>query len=385
MVEGAINALDIGTTEVGRIPELELVLVDLQNVDRIRSDAYLTRYAEAIMQAERPGDTPLPLDGLDLLMFRLRFDFAHRYGGWVPLIAKNRPITTAEGEINGGGKINGGGEINGGGGGPFILDGCKPLINGRKKSGADVTICVLDTDVYNHPEFVGRNVEGLAEGAGPEDGPPMAGHGTFGVGLILEQAPAATIKCRRVLEPDGGADLWDVARQIMALESAGELDADILHMPWGCLTRDGKAPYLLEATITKIARADRVMVAAAGNHGDCVDREVPRNAPCYPAALSRVVSAGAEGPLGELTDFTPKPRSAPWIDYAGGGYRVHSTYLRDRCAKWSGTSFSAARYTGLLAAEKRPGAGPDARGKSIGEIARRLAGDWRRRYDEHYG
>ncbi len=259
-------------------------------------------------------------------------------------------------------------------------------------------ICVLDTAVYRHAAFDGYDIHGLEENTGPVDGPGMAGHGTFGVGLILKQAPAATVICHPVLDQDGSGDLWGVAQKMMELERTGELRADILHLPWGCLTRDGKAPYVLAAAVTKLHRPDRVIVAAAGNHGDSVDPAVPQSAPSYPAALPEARAVGASGPRQELTDYTPKPRSAPWIDVAELGDRVRSTYLGNGFAQWSGTSFAAARFTGMLAAGAANGTGtgessglgsePESGAvttkRDIAEEAKQLVDRWRHQYDEDY-
>lgn len=399
-VRKAVEDLKIGFVDQDdRIPELGLRLISLENVGVINGDIYLRRYAESILQAERPGDFPLAVDDLDLLLFQLRFDFARRYGGWVPTIAKNRPITTGEGvgDLNGGlprgparsarlganGDIIGDGEINGGGGGPIVLDRAVNVIEGQPDAGQDVRIAVLDTQVYEHDVFKGRDVHGVQEGNGPAGGPAMAGHGTFGVGLILGQAPAARIDCHRVLDDDGSAMLWSVVQTMMKLETDKQLDVHILHLPWGCVTRDGKAPFVLAAAIAKLYRPGRVIVAAAGNHGDSADPAVSPSTPGYPAGLSEALAIGATGPRGELTDYTPRPRLNPWIDIAECGDRVRSTYLGNGFAQWSGTSFAAARFTGLLAAGATEFTVTSER-RDLAKEAKHLVSEWREAYEKDY-
>src|SRR5437764_809280 len=171
------------------------------------------------------------------------------------------------------------------------------------KTGQRVTVGVLDTCIAAHPWLEGgwtapRDQTILPRRSGPYR--PQQGHATFVTGLILRQAPGATVRVRPVLNEAAVANSWDVAKAIVEFGRTGGLD--IMNLPFVCYTEDGQPPL---ATSTAIDRLDPniVVVAAAGNHGKDPSN-FDRRRPAWPAALDRVVAVGATDGK-RIADFTP--------------------------------------------------------------------------------
>jgi hypothetical protein len=184
--------------------------------------------------------------------------------------------------------------------------------------------------------------------------------------------------------PDGTASVWEVARRLVRMADDG---LDIVNLSFGCYTDDGRPPLVLDRAIQRLAPTT-VIVAAAGNHGDVQASEgaLPTpNTPLWPAAFGfpGVIGVGACDANLVTAPFTPRdptvdpapdgePKAAPWIDLLADGVEVCSLYLdgevdlppadgetRRACfageAIGDGTSYSAARVTGALAALTVPG------------------------------
>jgi hypothetical protein len=313
----------------------------------------------------RPVD---PEDPVDAVLGRLRHFFETRYASWSPTMGKNRTL----GQVTDGGSIS-----HGGGSSPRPAP---PGPRRRGRAGLGMTVGVLDTALYPHPDLAGGYV-----GVSGDDvldpvqvrrrtrQPYAAGHATFVTGLVLEKAPAATVRVHSILNARGEATSWDVARAIVAL---GRTGIQILNLSLVCYTRDGKAPLALATAIDRLD-PEILVVACAGNHGDPTLTKLAdddHRKPSWPAALDDVVAVGsaerdpgaAPGSRGyTLSDFTPW--DAVWIDVVTRGENVRSTYFTgtgfesdpdrepseaefDGWAQWSGTSFSAALLTGQVAA-----------------------------------
>jgi Subtilase family len=284
-----------------------------------------------------------PLDGVLKLLYR---HFEDKYCGWAPSIGKNRVVRQVMGSHN----IGGGGRL-----GPkkaeqtFAARGTDP--------GRGVRVGIADTALYTHPWFAGTYLaepSALCEDPGA-DADYALGHATFVAGLILKQAPGATLEVRRVLNANAHADSWNVAKDLVLFADSG---LDVLNLSFGCFTDDNKPPLVLSTAIDKLDPRV-VAVAAAGNHGATEDW----NRPVWPAAFERVVAVGATDDAGERQPWSPDP-AQPWVDVMAPGKDVVSTYLRiepfDGFATWSGTSFATAFVSGKLAAEIRSAGVPGA-------------------------
>lgn len=332
--------------------ELGLALMSLENIKTAAK-----RLSEGTRQPRTTkGDTKV-----DQVLALLRQRFADDYAGWVPTLGKNRLL----GHVVGGGKVSHGGDTP-----------PKPTpdrLDARKADpGQGVKVGVLDTAIANHPWLAGAWTaapDSILSGAS-HSMPSVAGHATFVAGVVIEQAPGCTVEVRRVLDQDGEATSWDVAKAIAAF---GESQLDILNLSFCCYTEDGQPPLVLSAAVEALDR-DVVVVAAAGNHGATTTRKEPDagRKPTWPAALDHVVAVGAAACDGTPAPFTPK--DAPWIDVYAPGINVLSTFP-DVCApltqqgtpakpnpqqsqngyvRWSGSSFSAAFVTGLIAGRTIP-------------------------------
>ncbi|MBO9556424.1 S8/S53 family peptidase [Cellulomonas sp.] len=305
----------------------------------------------------RSGERPVTVD--DVLV-SLRSTFERRYAGWVPTLGKNRLV----------GSVNGGGGSVSHGGGPAPTAANRPARWRHGTAGEGVTVGVLDTALYAHPELAGgylgaSSTDVLADSSAADATLPFAaGHATFVTGIVLDQAPRATVRVRAVLKSGGDATSWDVAKAIVSL---GRTGIQVLNLSLVCYTEDNKPPLVLSTAVDRLP-PDVLVIACAGNHGDPVlalaDDEHRR--PSWPAALDDVVAVGSAPPGSVPGRYEPSaftPLDAEWIDVLTVGEQVVSTYFTGKgagatgeptsfhgWAQWGGTSFSAALLTGKVAA-----------------------------------
>jgi membrane-anchored mycosin MYCP len=320
-------------TATKRSAELDLVLLDVGALPEI---------------GPRGGD------GLRELLEDLYTVFRNDYH-WVPTLGRNRHVAVVPTNKT----------IPGGDGAPAVAE-ASDVVFPTGSAGTGVRVAVGDTGLAQRPQFWGHVIAEpdprLAEG----DLPPEAvlGHGTFVTGLVLQQAPQATVRALKVLNAPEVTDTWDVATGLVGL--AGE-SVDILNLSLGCHTDDDQAPLVFRRLLERLG-PDVLVVAAAGNFGE----GEPRKA-LWPAALEDVVAVGATDDKGNRPDWSPDPERSPWVDVQARGQEVASTYLdgevvteytsdlRPELRKfrgygtWSGTSFAAARVTGMIAAVTQPG------------------------------
>jgi subtilisin family serine protease len=226
--------------------------------------------------------------------------------------------------------------------------------------GRGVRIGVLDTQIFPHPDLVGRFVVADPNALHPPTDKPVelrAPHSTFVTSLIVGRAQGAVVEVSNVLGDDGRGKAWDTVRQMMTFADAG---VDILNLSLGCRTADGHPPLLM-ARAAELLSQRMLLVAAAGNHHLSADP----TAPTWPAALPDVVAVGSLDPDGTPSDFSPR---LPWITCGAPGrkllgayYKGDVTMLDDAVdtfggyALWSGTSFATATVSGAVAARTVPG------------------------------
>lgn len=310
--------------------------------------------ADAVEKVSRlAGLSSPPPHPADAVIAGLRALSAARYGGWQPELGKNRLVDRVGG-------VNGI-VIHGDEAGPAITDSSLPTRAAGR--GRGVTVGIVDGPVSDHPWFAGAVEFGYADAvstAGTDAPRATAGHATFVSGLVLAQAPSATVRACAALGLDGTADAWDVATRIVALGNSG---VDVLNLSFGCFTGDDRPPMVLRQAIARIDPRV-VIVAAAGNH----DPESGlRRRPFWPAAFGRVIAVGAVSQRnGVLTTAAFSP-ALPWVDVEAPGVDALSTYLQaaelgdgstadfDGWARWQGTSFAAAVVSGMIARAVVPG------------------------------
>jgi hypothetical protein len=328
-------------------PLLGLALLSIDTDPRPATRWLLARLGSAAARVPAPDyDTDLTP-----LLAALRVYFGIRHAGWCPTLGKNRLV----GSVTGGDGI----VSHGGSGMPRVL--AEPLPRRTDGPGQDVTVGVLDTGIADHPWLAGGWTGHESDRLAPRPPyRPEEGHATFVAGLVLSQAPAATVRVRKVLRRPAVADCWTVATSIAEFGRSG---LDVLNLSFVCYTEDGEPPLALAHAVSQLG-PDVVVVAAAGNHGALGDHTEARR-PAFPAALDTVVAVGAVDR--DRTVAAYSPRDAEWVDLMALGTDVPSTYLTGLVcmgreerefagwATWSGTSFSAALVSGAIAARTVPG------------------------------
>ena len=349
------DLLGLAKLKIRSIDQARDILIPAEGLSALGRDeeekAALVRWV-----AEYPPAKSRP--SVDQVLWALRGVFSARFSGWSPTLGKNRSV----GQVHGAGEV-----IHGGGGDPVALDDGFPFKDRTDAPGQGVRVGVLDTAVSPHPWLAGGWTARFSDTVTDPAPPRFAqGHATFVTGLILRQAPGATVEVRKVLSDDGQAESWDVAKEIVEF---GRTGLDVLNLSFACYTEDGQPPMVLSVAMDRLD-PDLVVVAAAGNHGladqqnDVYNRADTRKA-AWPAALDDVISVGATDEKDVRADFSP---DACWVDVVTRGVLVPSTYLleatndhgeplrfTDGYARWSGTSFAAALVTGAIAASTRPG------------------------------
>ncbi|AUX08068.1 subtilisin [Halalkaliarchaeum desulfuricum] len=229
-------------------------------------------------------------------------------------------------------------------------------------TGEGVSVAILDTGIDAQHETLEEN---LGEGWATDDaecttdcqGGPFGGnnidecleewdddndHGSHvagtaaaadnGVG-VLGVAPDATLHAVKVLECDGGGTFDDIAAGI---EWSADQGHDVQNMSLGA---DSDSEVVSDA-IEDAADKGVVLVASAGNDGECTD--------CvgFPARHPEVIAVSATDEDDELADFSS---TGPEVELAAPGVDTLSTIPRDDYDEFSGTSMSAPHVSGAAA------------------------------------
>jgi membrane-anchored mycosin MYCP len=357
-IERALSANDrsdvVLTSE--KSPDLGLALLRISETEKTAGLLADRVTSERIPDDERYPDPEDSSSPIDRVIWALRTLFRHRYSGWIPLLGKNRLV----GRVHG---VNGI-VIHTGEHEPDMEH--KPLPPRGTGPGQGVRVGVIDTGLYPNEWLAGGWAARYSDLI-PSDASAttVAGHATFVTGLILSQAPGATVEVRRALNDQGEADSWTVAQEIVRLGRSG---VDVLNLSFACYTDDGQAPAVLATAIDRLD-PKIVVVAAAGNHADAPPEQTDgvdmRGVPAWPAALEDGIAVGAVDQAGRRAGFSP---AAPWVDLYARGVEVRSTFLSQALApgksaptpfggwaSWTGTSFAAALVSGAIAASTQPG------------------------------
>jgi hypothetical protein len=387
----ALTGLHVGIRTEHGDEQLGLALLSLVGLAEAAAEWQEDRgLVQRAMDAKRQGGAPdgTRLSPLDLLLRKLREQFAAANDGWVPDIGKNRVIAPVRGLPYVGGCAEG--EPGGLGLADPVLPpagsdrGWQPYHGER---GHGVRVGLLDTRLYPNPLLAGGYL------ASPHDLLPASGsvydaldgHGTFVAGLILQRAPGAGLIVRPVLSSQNALGrTWDVAKAMVRFADTG---VQILNLSFGCYTDDGQPPLILARAVSVLS-PQILLVAAAGNHGNIEElrkandplaapwtKNLKDTTPVWPAAFADVVAVGASDGDG-VADFSPK---AAWVDVTAPGVDVESTYLDGEVclastasdgqvkasggqikvfnglARWQGTSFAAGNVSGAVAAKIGPG------------------------------
>lgn len=214
--------------------------------------------------------------------------------------------------------------------------------------GTGVRVAVLDTGCQlSHPD-IGSGTSGKVKvwrnftGKRPTDVNDINGHGTHTAGTVgartnnARGVAAAGFDCHlavgKVLGNSGvGYDSWVANGITWSVDTAG---AKVISMSLGATG----ASTTLENAVDYAWGKGAVLVGAAGN-----DSNDTLN---YPAAFTNCIAVAATDNAGTLASFS---NFGVWVDIAGPGVEIASTYKGSNYALASGTSMATPHVSGVAA------------------------------------
>lgn len=185
-----------------------------------------------------------------------------------------------------------------------------------------------------------------------------AGHSTFIRTIIQRASPAAQIMCEGVIHNDGDGDETDISDALeRVFDTVGDKSKLLVNLSFSAYYDDDLEPPLIAFWIRELVAAGAVVVAAAGNNGECRKK--------FPAAMPEVLSVGSVGACGP-SSFS---NHGPWVDASAPGEDLISEFFNPfdgafepvitgavpdldefaGWAMWSGTSFATPTVLGALA------------------------------------
>lgn len=243
--------------------------------------------------------------------------------------------------------------------------------------GAGMRVAVLDTGVdLGHPALVSRLLPGRDFVDGDDEPAEVGGssrlgwgHGTHVAGLVALTAPAARIVPLRVLDPDGGGNVWVISEALLHAadpDQVGATDdgAHVINLSLGTT----QPTRILDAIVELVTCSDddddeddddysdpgfqqdkercninhgSVVIAAAGNGASATERH-------YPAAekAEGALSVAASTEASTLAAFS---NHGAWIQIAAPGEGLTSTVPGGGYGVWNGTSMAAPLAAGVAA------------------------------------
>jgi subtilisin family serine protease len=249
-----------------------------------------------------------------------------------------------------------------------------PMVDqAHAQAGANGRVAVIDTGW--HQPAGQEQVTSYLAGDGGEPEPYTAGqqlrlyqgHGTFIAGVIKCRAPKAQVTHYRIGDGIAVSETEMVDAIYRALnDPAGP--PHIINLSAGCHTRHGIGPLTFHRlwVDTLSAMPGTVLIAAAGNDAT--------NLPFYPAARGWAVGVGSldhrgNGPVSSFSNYGDSADvyllGRNHVNaFPQGGYvckeapnKRDKRYFGNGLARWSGTSFAAPVFAGLLAARLGPNPG----------------------------
>jgi hypothetical protein len=231
----------------------------------------------------------------------------------------------------------------------------------------DVVVRVVDTGILTHPWLAGHHVEYGESDIDPIPTSGMlarfAGHGTFVTGLILREAPGATVRMTRTPKWDDAV----VSNAIAAAIGDGE-EPMLLNLSFGGAASEGRrdVPRNIQTELQRL-NEHSVVVVSAGNDASSdvhypggLDDVVPAKIVTV-GAVDETLAAAAGAPP-EVAGFS---NHGDWVGCYASGVQVLGPYCYHQetpqpdiprvaqdfrgWALWSGTSFAAATVTGRIA------------------------------------
>lgn len=207
-----------------------------------------------------------------------------------------------------------------------------------------VTVCILDSGC-SEDHTVGESFLDTAD-----DLSDTIGHGTHICSLVREAAPEANVV---MLKCFGSQDTVNEEAIVAALYAAVDTyHADVINMSW---TLPKESDALHEAIVHAHDRG-AILVACTGN----LSVSTGLGTVAYPAAWDEVI-----GVAGVDLDEAGAPKTSLWYLY---GEAVEYC-ARGDCGDDKGSSYAAARVSGLIAAALQSGMDPPLIPESLAEMA----------------
>ena len=203
----------------------------------------------------------------------------------------------------------------------------------RRDAGKKVTVCILDSGCGDHQ---GEGESFLGEG---DDLTDSIGHGTRICALIREAAPEANVVMLRCFESQDSVNEEAIVAALYA--AVDTYHADVINMSW---TLPKESDALHEAILHAHDRGT-ILVACTGN----LSVRTGLGTVAYPAAWEEVI-----GVAGVDRDEAGAPKTSLWYLY---GEAVDFCARAD-CGDDKGSSYAAARVSGLIAAALQSGVEP---------------------------
>ncbi|CAM1501764.1 Fc.00g037480.m01.CDS01 [Cosmosporella sp. VM-42] len=205
---------------------------------------------------------------------------------------------------------------------PFKSELSQVRNNNRKSQ--RIKVCVIDTGIdMTHPSVMAAKMGGRLGAVKswkdrPIDMTDKHGHGTHAAELILRVAPEADLYVAKAIK-------WALSQ-----------DVDIISMSFGLDKRDDD----LDEIINRAAAAGKILMAAAGNHGN--------NGPkTFPATNRNVICIHASDGKGKDGRISPQPVGND-DNFMTLGMAVPLTWLSKEVVR-SGTSFATPIAAGIAA------------------------------------
>jgi hypothetical protein len=216
--------------------------------------------------------------------------------------------------------------------------------------GANIRVAVVDSGIdIRHPELANSILESF-DALGSNEGPHVHGTGIAGAiaahAKLTGSAPAAQLLAIRAFGAGANGAQSNSYVILKALDYAVSHSARIINMSFA-----GPKDALIERGIAAVAAHNIVMVAAAGNAG-------AKSPPLYPAANPNVIAVSATDAHDHLF---PASNRGNYVAVAAPGVDVFLPAPDDKYQITSGTSFSAAYVSGLIALmlERNPALQPE--------------------------
>ena len=230
----------------------------------------------------------------------------------------------------------------------------------------EFVVGVVDTGLVRHDNRVHYWLEGHVNGEEANEDVLVGrsqlgvndGHGTFVSGLILREAPGATIRMIRAVDEQASSDHVDANVAAAVATLLDDSNVKVINLSFGGLPFENEPQHDILSALEAAKKSGVVVTAPAGNHPDGIK--------VWPAAFAEdfdnVVSVGAVDETPTYLKGGPPPKASfsnygSWVKAYAGGVDVLGPFVRltpnggtaDGWARWSGTSFASAKVAGIIA------------------------------------